>query len=192
MDLYTVLGTFFALLILVPLIKRWIRWQKFVNTVDKIPGYKKIPILGNTFRYKGLPRTELFNKFVVDRYYDFPGGISRQWMFYFPEIRLNRAEYVEKLLSSQKNITKGLGYELDVKRWLGEGLVTSTDHTWFVHRKLITPAFHFSILEGFCDVFAEKIDQMVEKLRKFSETGEVVDVYPILSLTALDIICGKV
>lgn len=42
------------------------------------------------------------------------------------DIRLEKAEYVEKVLTSNTNITKSSFYELEFKKWLGNGLVTST------------------------------------------------------------------
>lgn len=60
-----------------------------------------------------------------------------------------------------------------------------------MHRKFLTPTFHFSILEGFCDVFAEKCQIMVEKLMPFADTGKPVELLGYLSHCALDIICGE-
>lgn len=55
---------------------------------------------------------------------------------------------------------------------------------------MITPAFHFKILEQFTDVFDSASMVMVAKLRK--EVGKKsIDIYPFVTLCALDIICGK-
>lgn len=55
---------------------------------------------------------------------------------------------------------------------------------------MITPAFHFKILEQFTDVFDAATLVMVEKLK--GELGkESVDIYPYATLCALDIICGN-
>lgn len=61
---------------------------------------------------------------------------------------------------------------------------------WKRHRKLLTPAFHFKILEEFTDVFDSQTVVMVERLSR--EVGKKsVDIYPYVTLCALDIICGK-
>lgn len=55
---------------------------------------------------------------------------------------------------------------------------------------MITPTFHFKILENFVEVFAEKSAILIEKLRKVPEDS-VMDMYPFITHCALDIICGK-
>lgn len=61
---------------------------------------------------------------------------------------------------------------------------------WRKHRKLITPTFHFKILEQFVDVFNAQSEILVEKLQ--AEVGtESFDIQPFISLSALDIICGN-
>lgn len=53
-------------------------------------------------------------------------GISRGWILNHADIALAKPEYVEKVLSSQKNLTKGVGYNFELRKWLGNGLITST------------------------------------------------------------------
>lgn len=103
-------------------------------------------------------------------------------------MELSRAEYVEKILSSGKlHLQKAWTYRF-VHSWLGEGLLTSAGDKWFTHRKMITPTFHFSILESFCEVFAEKSATLVTKLEKYANTKKVFDIYPYITKAALDII----
>lgn len=61
---------------------------------------------------------------------------------------------------------------------------------WHDRRKVITPAFHFNILEKFVEVFDRLGNTMVEKLKKFDVVDDV-DIYPIAVLYALDVMCGK-
>lgn len=62
---------------------------------------------------------------------------------------------------------------------------------WFNHRRLLTPAFHFNVLENFCDVFTENANYLVGKLNKLSGDGESVNIYPLITNAALDILCGN-
>ncbi|KAF4517613.1 hypothetical protein B566_EDAN002844 [Ephemera danica] len=61
---------------------------------------------------------------------------------------------------------------------------------WHSRRKLLTPAFHFSILEQFVPVFCDKTRTLIEKLRTAaSENPDGVDIVPYVTRCALDIIC---
>lgn len=61
---------------------------------------------------------------------------------------------------------------------------------WKKHRKIVTPAFHFKNLENFVGVFNAAGEVLVKKLR--NEIGkESFDIFPFLSLYALDVISGE-
>lgn len=66
-----------------------------------------------------------------------------------------------------------------------------TGSKWQRRRKLLTPTFHFKILEDFIHVFNEQSQVLIGKLNeKISKTGNELDVFPFITLCALDIICG--
>lgn len=92
-------------------------------------------------------------------------------------------------MSSSRHLTKGLSYKF-LHPWLGKGLLTSHGQKWFDRRKLITPTFHFKMLDTFLDVHHENSEILADKLGRKAETGEVFDVYPFITSCALDIICG--
>lgn len=99
-----------------------------------------------------------------------------------------------------------------LKGWLNEGLLLSTGEIyrnfqkiqnlenkflfifsgkkWFQRRKVLTPAFHFKILEQFVDIFNHQSDVFVQILSKYKPTDKI-DLYPIVTLYALDVVCGK-
>ncbi|KAF4517612.1 hypothetical protein B566_EDAN002843 [Ephemera danica] len=61
---------------------------------------------------------------------------------------------------------------------------------WHSRRKLLTPAFHFSILEQFVPVFCDKTRILVEKLKSAASANpDGVDIVPYVTRCALDIIC---
>jgi cytochrome P450 family 4 len=56
---------------------------------------------------------------------------------------------------------------------------------------MITPTFHFKILENSVQVFSEKSKILVSKLQK--EVGsQGFNMYPYITRCALDIICGEI
>lgn len=171
---------------LVPFTKWYLKRAKFSKIIDAIPGPKWYPLIGTAHVFLGVPRRNLYNH-IRNVKAQYP-GIMRSWFGPLGQVDLSRAEYVEKILSSSKShLQKAWTYKF-VHSWLGEGLLTSAGEKWFSHRKIITPTFHFSILENFCEIFAEKSNILVQKLEAHSGTGKSFDVYPYITKAALDII----
>lgn len=61
---------------------------------------------------------------------------------------------------------------------------------WQKRRRMITPAFHFDILDDFLLVMNEQADILVDNLLRLSKTQKEVDIFKHLTLCTLDIICG--
>lgn len=72
--------------------------------------------------------------------------------------------------------------------WLGNGLLLSAGEKWYHRRKMLTPTFHFKILEDFLQVFNEQSAVMVDRLHSKIDRGRFV-ISPYVTLCALDIIC---
>lgn len=69
-------------------------------------------------------------------------------------------------------------------------LLLNLGRKWHSRRKILTPTFHFRILEDFIEVFREQSDLLVDRLRcEVNNTG--FNLFPYVTLCALDIICGK-
>ncbi|KAG8332923.1 Cytochrome P450 4C1 [Homalodisca vitripennis] len=157
---------------------------KFISIVNKLPGPPTYPILGNVLDVM-VPRNGLMKVFRA-RTATY-GPLFRIWNGPIAEIHLTRPEHLELIMSSSKHIDKSSVYTL-LQPWLGTGLLTGTGMKWHSHRKLITPTFHFRILDVFMEVFVEKSQILVEKLNKLP-MGTSMDLYPFITHCALDIIC---
>ncbi|XP_036151338.1 cytochrome P450 4C1 [Monomorium pharaonis] len=117
-------------------------------------------------------------------------GIFVQWFGTMPIVWMFKPEYLEHILHSTVNITKGDDYDL-LKPWLGNGLLTSTGQQWFHDRKLIGPTFHFTILDQFAVTQFEKAEILLKCIEKKREKNpeKPIDACPLLTNVALDIIC---
>lgn len=73
-----------------------------------------------------------------------------------------------------------------LKPFVGTGLLTSTGKKWHTRRKMITPAFHFKILEQFPTVMDQQVKVLIGKWR--SKLGEI-DICEDITLLSMDIIC---
>ncbi|XP_016064466.1 PREDICTED: cytochrome P450 4V2, partial [Miniopterus natalensis] len=109
------------------------------------------------------------------------------WLGPVPVIAMFKAETVEPILSSSKQLDKSYLYTF-LEPWLGLGLLTSTGNKWRSRRKMLTPTFHFTILENFLDIMNEQANILVHKLEKHVN-GEAFNCFFYITLCALDIIC---
>lgn len=56
--------------------------------------------------------------------------------------------------------------------------------------QILTPAFHFKILDDFLDVFNEQSVVLGKKLEKEVDNGSF-NIFPYVTLCTLDIVCGE-
>ncbi|PNF35384.1 Cytochrome P450 4C1 [Cryptotermes secundus] len=177
-----------VLLILAPLVLllRNAKRARLIRLVDKIPGPPSYPFVGSELSLLLAPRNKQWGLLQMRlRKYQ---PIMRTWVGPIAVVHLTRPEHIEILLSSTRHLEKSFAYKF-IEPWLGTGLLTATGgQKWHVHRKMITPTFHFSILDSFVEVFSEKSEILVKKLQK--EVGSPgFDMFPYVTHCALDIIC---
>ena len=84
-------------------------------------------------------------------------------------------------------------YEM-LGKWIGDGLLTSKGKKWFNHRKMLTPGFHYEILDGFFEVYSDCVGVLIDNWTKESnEKGYIIlqDSIPYLTLDIiLQCICS--
>lgn len=83
-------------------------------------------------------------------------------------------------------ITKGIYYRF-LEDFLGTGLLTSAGNKWHNRRKLLTPSFHFSILERFIETFENESMKFVENLMPL--VGQKLVLQQHIPKATLNIIC---
>ncbi|GFR24845.1 cytochrome P450 4c3 [Trichonephila clavata] len=94
------------------------------------------------------------------------------------------------ILSSTTSLEKTYEYSY-LHKWLRQGLLTSTGAKWKSRRKLLTPCFHFRILEDFLPTFNDNSFILVRKLQTL-QNEEYVDIMSLIVLCTLDIVCETV
>ncbi|CAD6209007.1 GSCOCT00003654001.2-RA-CDS [Cotesia congregata] len=162
------------------------RSRRMVFYLEKIPGPKTLPILGNALDYLVTPdQLWDFTRFLNNKYYP----ISRVYSLKDGGIHIRHPDDVEILLSSSKNISKSKIYAF-LYPWFGTGLLTSTGIKWQKRRKILTPAFHFNVLKEFSDIFDQEARRMVHDLQSEEEEEDVtVDLVPFITKYTLNAIC---
>ncbi|XP_017773174.1 PREDICTED: cytochrome P450 4C1-like [Nicrophorus vespilloides] len=160
----------------------WILLGRKKN-VTVFPGPKPFPVIGNILEF--IKRSEIIPK-CVNFMVEF-GDIYKLQLGPTLMIIVCDPNLIEKLLTTQQFNAKSQMYDF-LRNWLGMGLLTSSGEKWQRHRKIITPSFHFQILEKFVVTFDRKSLILVEKLKKHSNQADF-DISPYIYNCTLDIIC---
>ncbi|EAT40232.1 AAEL008017-PA [Aedes aegypti] len=164
------------------------RRARLVKLIEKIPGPASMPLIGNSLHIN-VDHDEIFNRIIsIRKLYGRQQGFSRAWNGPIPYVMISKASAVEPILGSPRHIEKSHDYEF-LKPWLGTGLLTSQGKKWHPRRKILTPAFHFKILDDFVDIFQEQSAVLVQRLQRELGNEEGFNCFPYVTLCALDIVC---
>lgn len=188
------LATLILIGVVLPVVLIYQKYAQKAEQILKLPGSNgnsfvvAAAVMGTFIRNKTVDTNVLFFQLLCGGCHVFEK--SRIWRFFIglrPVALFYKPETVEAVLSSNINVEKSFDYSF-IRPWLKEGLVTSGGAKWKSRRKLLTPAFHFRILEDFISVFDEQSKIMVSKIKE-KINDEYMDIVPMATLCTLDIIC---
>ncbi|RWS10703.1 cytochrome P450 monooxygenase-like protein, partial [Dinothrombium tinctorium] len=166
---------------------------KFYVKLSNLPHKKGSFILGNLEKFTG----KLFEKSTRPLYATVFEAINRMsqsyreegifviWLTWIPFVMITNAKIVEAILSSNEILEKANAYQMFFP-WLRTGLLTSGGKKWKTRRKMLTPTFHFQILNDFIPIMNHHANVLIEKLRKTN--GESVNIVNYIPLATLDTI----
>ncbi|XP_017787233.1 PREDICTED: cytochrome P450 4d2-like [Nicrophorus vespilloides] len=161
-----------------------IKRYKYLKQFRNFSGPPPLPIIGN---YLFLKR----NTKNIDIFNEFPAKYGKTAKI-FTGLRLSLlttdVKLLEVVMNSSNLRNKSDDYIMLLSRWLGDGLLISSDDKWRSRRKILTPAFHYKILEDFIEVFESRGKFLIDNLLKAS-SEDCVNVHTIVSLYTLDVIC---
>jgi cytochrome P450 family 4 len=128
-----------------------------------------------------------FERKLGRSYYQQGKKIFRMWIFNKLEIGLSSSKLMEIVMTHPKFISKSSQYSY-LHDALGEGLLFSTNQKWFARRRIITPTFHFKILEQFFDIFKKHNLMLMDKIEERAD-GRIFDIFPIVTVSVIDSLC---
>jgi len=106
----------------------------------------------------------------------------------FPSLTVRHPDLVKLVLKRTDPKPTANGYYRFGRPWLGDGLLLSGGQRWSRDRKLLTPAFHMDILRPYLAVDNEACDVLLEKMDKYCERGEPMEIFFNMSLCTLEIL----
>ncbi|XP_017787227.1 PREDICTED: cytochrome P450 4d2-like [Nicrophorus vespilloides] len=161
-----------------------IKRYKYLKQFQNINGPPALPIIGNyLFMMRNLKNIDIFNEFPA-KY----GKTVKMFTGLRLSLLTTDVKFLEIVMNSSNLINKSDDYIMMFNRWLGDGLLISSGDKWRSRRKILTPAFHYKILEDFIEVFESRGKFLVDNLLKAS-SEDCVNVHTIVSLYTLDVIC---
>jgi len=163
---------------------------KFIRRINKLPTIPgAYPIVGHMLTLRGglkvmMDAIRKFRETSPDE------GMICVWMGPLPYVYLCQAETVEPILSSSKHVHKSLQYKF-MALITGNGLLTISPEVWRFRRRLLTPAFHYKVLENFIGTMNEETGVLMKQIDKFADTAESFDISQYFNLCALDILVAS-
>ncbi|XP_039269454.2 cytochrome P450 4V2-like isoform X1 [Styela clava] len=164
------------------------KWSHFKN----IPGPegKTWPILGQALVLTGRSE-EIYKRnmnSMRERSLTSSDEIGVISMGPVPVVYIFGPNSAETLLHSSQHTEKSVVYRF-LHPWLATGLLTSSGGKWKSRRRLLTPTFHFSILNDFLVVMNEQASILAKKLKPYADSNKSFNVCNLLTLCTLDVIC---
>ncbi|CAO1435624.1 unnamed protein product [Diamesa hyperborea] len=162
----------------------WIFYRFGTCKISKLNS--ELPVVHEGFKLPFMSASEIFqytrlNSKTCNKSY-------KHLFFGIASLNIIRAKDVEKLLNGSKHINKSFIYKI-LHPFLGNGLLTSQGDKWQARRKLLTPAFHFTILQHFFNIFKEESKKLVKVLEQNVNSSESVDLIPLSTQFTLNTIC---
>ncbi|KHN86065.1 Cytochrome P450 4V2 [Toxocara canis] len=169
---------------------RFVRHRcRLIYYVGQLDGPFSLPLIGTAWMFKWNIEDFARQLFEHAQYYTSRGaGMLRIWVGTSPIVLLVRPEHAKVVLESNSILTKGPEYGI-LLPWLGSGLLISSGDKWRIRRKMLTPTFHFTILNEFLATHNKEAQILIQQLQPHADTGRSFDIFPFIKRCALDIIC---
>ncbi|XP_025269073.1 cytochrome P450 4C1-like [Camponotus floridanus] len=165
----------------------YVYYEKYERFLNLIPGPSGFPIIGNILQcyVSAEEQWKLFRK-LFDEYYP----IFKFGGLFIHAVCIRHPDDLKTILSNTKHIEKSRLYDV-FHPWLNTGLFTSTAIKWESRRQMLTPAFHFNILNKFVDILVKEGDCMTKSLKDVGEPV-VKDLLPFIRKHTLNAICETI
>lgn len=173
----------FVIIVTIFILQWHLKRRKVIKSLESLPGPKGYPLIGSALEFRNKEAILPFGVHCHNTY----GPTIKVFLGTVPFVKTIDPELIEFICGNQKFNTKSMEYKF-LNNWLGQGLLTSAGDRWKSHRRILTPSFHYKILEEFIPVFDNASKTLVEKLQHVVGKDSF-NLYNYITLLTLDIIC---
>ncbi|XP_078657954.1 cytochrome P450 4F4-like [Branchiostoma floridae x Branchiostoma belcheri] len=180
-DVVTVSLWVLLVLVVVKVVNLVKNFQDNVRALDKFPGAPRHWLLGHVHKLYPPDETgalKFTNELTAEYVYAFP-----LWFGPIGFLNTCHPEYAKTILATTEPKDEVV-YRF-IKPWIGDGLLVSHGQKWFRNRRLLTPAFHFGVLQPYTRVFSDSTNIMMAKWKQ-QGAGALISVFDDVSLMTLD------
>ncbi|XP_075395839.1 cytochrome P450 4A6-like isoform X2 [Tenrec ecaudatus] len=169
-------------LLLISVVQFYLRRQWLLKALQQFPSPPSHWLFGHKYEFQKDQELQQALKWV----HEFPCACPR-WMWGSKAfLMVHDPDYVKVILG--RSDPKAMGSYRFLSPWIGEGLLLLNGPTWFQHRRMLTPAFHYDILQPYVQLMADSVQVMLEKWEKLVTQDSHVELFEHLSLMTLDTI----
>ncbi|KAM8935317.1 cytochrome P450 4A11-like isoform 2-T2 [Lycaon pictus] len=158
------------------------RRQWLLKAVQQFPSPPSHWLFGHKRELQKGDELQLLLKWIED----FPCAFSRWIWGTEAEIMIYDPDYMKLILGRSDPKSDG-SYKL-MAPWIGYGLLLLNGETWFQHRRMLTPAFHYDILKPYVRLMADSVQVMLDKWEELLSQNSHLEIFDHVSLMTLDTI----
>ncbi|KAH8420594.1 hypothetical protein KR009_011945, partial [Drosophila setifemur] len=189
--MFLFLGAILASALFTGLLIYLLKFKRQIDIISYMPGPPALPLVGHGHHFIGKEPHEMVKQiFDFMQLYGSKDQTLKVWLGPELNVLMGNPKDVEVVLGTLRFNDKAHEYNA-LEPWLKEGLLVSRGRKWHKRRKIITPAFHFKILDQFVDVFEkgsrDLLINMEQDRLKHGDSG--FNLYDWLNLCTMDTIC---
>lgn len=190
--MFLVIGAILASALFVGLLLYHLKFKRLIDLISYMPGPPVLPLVGHGHHFIGKPPHEMVKKIFEFMETYSKDQVLKVWLGPELNVLMGNPKDVEVVLGTLRFNDKAGEYKA-LEPWLKEGLLVSRGRKWHKRRKIITPAFHFKILDQFVEVFEKGSRDLLRNMEqdrlKHGDSG--FSLYDWINLCTMDTICGR-